>query len=308
MPNAFISLLLDHDTEAALTGNRKNILDQVNELKSIKIDNRFNKKSCSRWLKTSMRQHIAGDFLYLDSDTIITDDLSPLDALEINLGAVLNEHTYLSSLAAYNPVYLNEMQTLDKKLKFTSTFNSNAYFNGGLLLSKDCEKGHAFFNEWHRLWLHCFDKGSVTDQQSYNQANYNLGNVINELDGKWNCQIMSDGGIKYLHEAKIIHYFADRKEKNAFLLANDEILAGIKETGIISSEIIELLANPKALFVANARLKVMDKEIRKFHRSSTYAMTEIIFNTKLGAVIESILTFLRKKIIKPLFVKFSNSK
>jgi hypothetical protein len=41
-----------------MIGKRKEILSHVNELKIITIDGHFNKKARSRWLKTSMRQHL----------------------------------------------------------------------------------------------------------------------------------------------------------------------------------------------------------------------------------------------------------
>lgn len=305
MPNAFISILIDNTTEASLTGNRKNMLGLANEIKSVKIDRRLNKKARSRWLKTSMRQHISGDFLYIDCDTIIADDLSTLDNLNINLGAVLNEHTYLSDLAMYNPVYFGEMQAIDKKLGFVSTINSNAYFNGGLLLCKDCAIGHAFFAEWHRLWLYCYEKGNITDQQSFNQTNYTLGSVISELDGKWNCQILADGGMRYLHSAKIIHYFIALKEENPYLLASPAILKNIKETNCIDQKTKEMLADPKSLFAPHSQLRVIKKSTRKFHRSTIYYITRWIFNTKFGAVIELPLFFIRRKILKPLLQKLS---
>ena len=296
MPNAFISLLVDETTEIGLKGKRSEIINFTNELISINIDHRYNKKACSRWLKTSMRQHLTGDFLYIDGDTIITDDLSELDTMDINLGAVLNEHTKLSSLSKYNPAYFKKMQDLDKRLSFVSTIKSDTYFNGGLLLCKDCTIGHNFFKEWHELWLYCFEQGIITDQQSYNQSNYILGNIITELDGKWNCQFLSDGGIRYFHDAKIIHYFTAMQGDNPYLLANHNIIEHIKKTGVINQELKNMLANPKSLFTLNSRLRTADK----FNSSAIYAASKRVFNSKFGYIIESIFSFIQRKIFSPL--------
>ena len=295
-PNSFITLLMDNSTKISLTGKREKILSLINEHVSVDIEEKYNKKAVSRWLKTSMRKYITGDFLYIDTDTIIADDISALDNFNINLGAVLNEHTHLSSLKNYNPNNLNKMQELDKKLGFSSTINSDTYFNSGILLCRDCTLTHNFFNEWHRQWQICFNKNSITDQQSFNQTNYIQRNIITELEGIWNCQILADGGINYFHNAKIIHYFAGMSGENPYIPASQKIIAEIKETGIINSKIMEMVKNPKCLFVPNARLRV----VSKFERSATHKAAKLFFNTKFGACIDLILTILYKKIIKPL--------
>ena len=305
MPNAFISLIVDNITEATLTGKREAIRGLVNELKSVTIEDRFNKKARSRWLKTSTREHITGDFLFIDCDTIIAEDITALSNMKINLGAVLNEHASLSDLAKYNPAYLKEMQKLDRKLGFSSTINLNHYFNSGLLLCKDSTIAHDFFGEWHRLWLYCFEQGNVTDQQSFNQSNYIQGNVISELGGEWNCQVLSDGGIRYLHKANIIHYFNPIIEENPYLLGSQKVFEKVKKTGVIDQEIMDMLSNPKGLFVLNSRLKVVDIPMRKFSKSITYAVAQRLFNTKFGTIIESMTWFMYQKMFKPLRVKLS---
>jgi hypothetical protein len=300
MPNAFVSLLIDDITETGLNGSRNEICKAVNELVSVKIDERFNKKARSRWLKTSMRRHISGDFIYIDIDTIIAEDLSALDSTDMNLGAVLNEHTCLADLKKNNPVYYKEMQALDKKLGFSSTSNSNTYFNSGFMLCRDCPIVYDFFTEWHRLWFLCFEKGVVTDQQSFNQTNYTLGNVITELEGVWNNQILADGGIRYLHTAKIIHYFAAMKGENPYLLASHSILEHIKETGTVEQKIKLLLLNPKNHFLQNSRLRAMDKKSIKFNKSVICAIAKFFANTKIGSSIDFLFIQIYKNIIKPL--------
>jgi hypothetical protein len=90
---------------------------------------------------------------------------------------------------------------------------------------------------------------------SLNQANYELDNIITELPGEWNCQI-SHNGLPYLHDAKIIHYYATSLSSfaPAYRLASGEVLASIKETGEISPEIMKLLENPRAAFEVHSRI------------------------------------------------------
>jgi hypothetical protein len=305
MPNAFISLLTDDITELNLIGRREGILKLINELKSITIDEKFNKKARSRWLKTSMRMHITGDFLYIDNDTIIADDLSSIDNIDADIAAVLNDHIYLSEFVKAR---LHRMNAYYKKLGFINFSSWKYFFNGGVILCRDNKTGHEFFREWHRLWLLNFELGNVTDQQSLNQVNFSMNNVIREIDGIWNCQILNDGALRFLHYAKIIHYFSTQPAEKAFLLANKEYIKSIKETGVIDDKTKELLKNPKSLFAFNTRIMLIDKSSREFYNSAIFAASKKLFYTKFGTVIEFVFFNIRKYIFSPLRKIFSKTK
>jgi lipopolysaccharide biosynthesis glycosyltransferase len=292
--------MVDDITEANLTGKRSEIFKLITELKSVKIDSRFNKKARSRYLKTSMRQIIEGDFLYIDVDTIIAEDLSDIENIDIDIGAILNDHTYLSEYEKYRPARLREIKAAFKKRGFNSGFDFKIYFNGGIFLCRDCKAGHDFFNEWHRLWLHCFELNMLNDQPSLNQANFNLGNVIKELDGIWNCQLIHDGALKYFHDAKIIHYFATNVHEKFFLLANKEYTEEIKETGIVDQKIKDMLKNPKAHIAPNTRIMLVDRSLREFYDSAICGAAKRIYYTRLGSAIEFVFSIIKKYIFTPL--------
>ena len=300
MPGAFISLLIDNITHNNLTGKRSEILKSINEIKIIEIDKSFKKEARSRWLKTTMRNHIEGDFLYIDGDTIISDDLDEIFSYNINIGAVLDDHTYISEYEKYRPVYLKKIKNIYKSLKFDNVYNFKYYFNGGVFLCKDCQVGHDFFNEWHRLWLHCYKLNMLSDQPSLNQANFNLGNVISELNGKWNCQLMHDGSIKYIHNAKILHYFTTHVHEKFFLLANKEYTDKIKETGTVDQDIINNLKDAKSHFAENTRIMLVNPSYNDFYDSAICGAAKRIYHTKFGIGIEFILSFIKKYIFTPI--------
>jgi hypothetical protein len=247
-----------------------------------------------------MRQIIEGDFLYIDGDTIIAEDLCAIENIDIDIGAVLDDHIYLSEYEKYRPTRLREVKAMFKKREFNFGFDFKIYFNGGIFFCRDCEAGHDFFNEWHRLWLHCFELGMPTDQPSLNQANFNLGNVIRELDGIWNCQLMHDGALKYLHDAKIIHYFATHVHEKFFLLANKEYTEEIKETGIVDQKTMDMLKNPKAHIASNTRIMLVDKSLREFYDSAICGAAKRIYYTRLGSVVEFVFSIIKKYIFTPL--------
>jgi len=255
MPNSFVSILTDDVTEKTLIDKRKNILEYINELKVIEIDPQFKKRARSRWLKTSMRRHIQGDFLFIDCDTIICEDLSEIEKTNADLCAVFNAHNLLNEQYNRENIFY-----YDKILGHNSTLLSDRYFNSGVIFCRDVPACHSFFDEWHKLWLNGFSI-LLNDQPSFNQANYNLKNIIKELDGIWNCQIRT-GGLAFLVNAKIIHYFATNNiNDNPFTLADPSLLQNIKENGIIADNIIECLHHPKTCFYLHTQLLSNKKTI-----------------------------------------------
>jgi hypothetical protein len=260
MPAGFVSLLIDDITEKTLVDKRRNILGYINELKVIKVDNLFNKEARSRWLKTSMRHHIEGDFLFIDCDTVIVDDLSDIGKLNLDLGAVYNEHILLNDYFKYFPYTKKPMQNRDKKLGFVSTYQSNKYFNSGVMFCRDNPVIHNFFQAWHELWMFSASKGIAKDQPAFNHANLSFNNIITEIDGIWNCQI-NYGGIRYLEKAKIIHYLGSIESPCPYLLGDMYALCIIKENGCLTHDIEERLKYPKAAFMPNTRLITNTKSL-----------------------------------------------
>jgi hypothetical protein len=267
MPDSFVSLLIDDLTEKTFIDKRHDIIELVNELKVIKIEAMFNKKARSRWLKTSMRQHIEGDFLFIDCDTVITDNLDNIFDKNINLAAVLDLHK-----SDHTKNTIRMIQKRIKILKLTSFSELKNYFNSGVIFCRDIPVTHEFFSEWHKLWLISFSKGILEDQAGFNQVNYLFNNIIAELDGIWNCQI-DFGGISYFLNAKIIHYFISmygrKLYESSYLLASISIAQNIKEKGLVSKEIKEMLKYPK-LLNNNTRL-IADKRMLTVINSRLFA-------------------------------------
>jgi hypothetical protein len=252
-PEAVIIVLTDDITASTLAGKRS-ALYSIAEVKTLALPSELNKLRRSRWLKTTMRRHVDGDFLYIDCDTVVSADLSDIEGLKVNLGAVPDQHTLVSEHQLKKRFY-----DLDKILGFSSAADTNIHFNSGVLLCREEPVVYDFFEEWHKLWLHSISKGIDVDQPSLNQASIKLGGAITEIDGKWNCQI-EFSGLFYLSEAKIIHYFTSKRNRKPFLPANDIFVESIKETGQISQKIKERLENPLKLFDQNVRL-ISDKRM-----------------------------------------------
>jgi lipopolysaccharide biosynthesis glycosyltransferase len=247
--NDKVILLTDTKTKESLTGKRGNYERFISDVTIIEPPGELSRKEISRWIKTSIRRYITGDFLFIDCDTIITGALDISSLQNIVLGSVLDTHVPLINH------HLEKEFAKRNKISGFSAGTHELYFNSGIIFCRDTPETHVFFDKWHNLWIESNKRGVSADQPSFNQANYELNNIITELPGEWNCQI-SHNGLPYLHDAKIIHYYATSLTSftPAYRLASGEVLSSIKETGEISPETMKLLENPKAAFEIRSRI------------------------------------------------------
>lgn len=255
-PEAEIIVLIDEKTKLGLTGKRSEYEKFSPEIIVIKVPADFSQKEASRWIKTSIHHYVPGDFLFIDCDTIICENLSYDFPDNIKIGAVLDTHLTLDKHHLRD-----NFQKEDIGAGFSSSLNTNIRYNGGLIFCNDDPLALEFFEKWHTLWLESRNRGCSQDMPSLNQANYEMGNVITELNGEWNCQI-SHNGLAYLSGAKMIHYYATSlvSMEPPYRLASSAILGSIKETGELSDEIIKLLEHPKNAFEPYTRI-ISDKMV-----------------------------------------------
>jgi hypothetical protein len=265
-PTAEIVLLLDPLTKKGLVGNRAGYEKIVSDIVVIEPPNGLSSKEVSRWIKTSMRQYIMKDFLYIDCDTIIADNLDYAFSDAIKIGAILDSHIPFT-----RHHYYRQFRDENLKLGFTSIMTTDSYYNGGIILSKNSPESCVFFEKWHSLWIETMGKGNSQDMPSFNRANYDLNNIITEIGGEWNCQI-SNNGIPFLHRAKILHYFATSLDflTSPFALASKMVLSSIKKSGRISTEILEKLHDPKSAFELNSKV-IADKDVIEILDSSSFS-------------------------------------
>ena len=265
-PQSEIVILVDSQTDKTLIGKRSAYEKYISEKKTISVPIEYSQKEASRWIKTSIHHYVLDDFLFIDCDTIITENLEHNFPKNIQIGAVLDNHVTLDRHC------LNEYLAIqDKKAEFSS-YTTNIRYNGGIIFCKNDLAAREFYEKWHSLWLEGSKKGCTQDMPSLNQANMEMNGIINELDGEWNCQI-SHNGLPYLSKAKVIHYYATAltARSSPFVLASSYNLDNIKETGTIPLNIQELLKDPKSAFEnetrilsGNAEIDVVDSKLFSF--------------------------------------------
>ena len=236
-----VVIIVDQGTAATFTGKRTYHEKLGVQICTIQVPEKYNNRDRSRFLKTSMYNYIDEDFIYIDGDTLVCEELKPCFGEGMNLGMVLDRHMKISK-GSYQDFY----DKRSKPLQWDSGYQ-DMHFNAGVMWVKKSPDAQKFFEEWHKLWKETLEKYSfVYDQTALNEANVRLGGIVRELDGTWNCQVTRRSSfLKYLYNAKIMHYHASVDLAN-FDLANKDIQRTILESS--HKELDSILANPKTAF------------------------------------------------------------
>ncbi len=241
MPDVHIVLLTDNHTKATLTGGRLEETRYADEIISIDLDKKYSSAQRSRILKSSVRKHVAGDFLFIDSDTIVVKPLDEIDEMKADIAACWDSHALFSE----NPY--RDMCLEHGKLLGWPIEEEELYFNSGVIYVKDNQVAHDFYNLWSDNWLKGCAKGVDMDQPSFAQTNYMLNHPIVTLNDCWNCELKH--GIKFLKDAKIVHYLCTsasaKGNKQLFILNEKDVFLEIKGSkGIIPPSVKKAIADP----------------------------------------------------------------
>ena len=207
---AYVEIVMDTNTKLTIEGKRSEITKYVDKITVIEVPEKYTKGQKSRWLKTNLRNLVEGDYLYIDSDTIITDCLEDIDNFKGDIGAVRDEHVVVK----YNRD--RDVLLLWSKEDGWNYYDDLVYFNGGVMFVRDCEFTHAFYREWNERWQKsCENYPRYIDQSPLAATNEFYKYPIQELDGIWNCQPFN--GISFLYKAKIMHYWYYNRKNAAWL-------------------------------------------------------------------------------------------
>ena len=297
-PNAYITLIVDDETEK----NKRNpffdsIKQLTNEYKVIPLDKDMPPVARSRFLKTSMRQYVEEDFLYIDSDTIWASPVDETDFTSDIMG-VLDGNCLLEN----NPIR-DYIQILFKKTNLYPKLN--CFFNGGVIYSKDTPFSHNFFKQWHNKWKESSKSGCFVDQPALNCVIEEICSPEKmQLPGEYNAQI----GYSWDHffNAKIIHYFSSSFESTfnfnePYILKNKEFWQKFSNDGI-SAKVQQIINNPRVAFRKGFSIK--DAEEEKLLKSPLYGFIKDLYGKKINGK-KSRFDFLEKTIV--LISKFLNA-
>lgn len=199
----------------------------------------------SREIKTSVRQHISGNFLYVDTDTVFGGSLEYLDSVNCDVAAV-PEFNVPSTKSYFRDTYLGKVR------RFFGIDVSDAprLHNGGVIYAADTPVAHEFYQRWHDNWYDSAIKRQcgLADQPPLMKSDKDMGYIVEELPGEFNCQMAMC--IEHFFSAKIIHYIHFNllpEPQNPFI--DKSIYRQIKADGAISEVTANTIRNTKSAFI-----------------------------------------------------------
>lgn len=249
-PDAYVVLLTDDTTAQTIEKTyRKKAKQLIDDIVVVPFDKHYSNKEKSRWIKTSMRHLVKGDFLFIDADTIVAGalDESYFEGFQNFIGAV-HDYNCSSQLICHSAIFkimyvdrLKNIYGIDYK-KETDVYNS------GVLFVKDVPEAYALFDAWHKNWLIAKDKGVCLDQLPLVKTCQDMGNPIQSMSGIYNCQVKFS--IQYLHKAIILHTFSHQQDSSLSPILGSYIYDEIKRSQDLSEKIKDIILNAKNTFVS----------------------------------------------------------
>lgn len=282
MPSVFISMLIDSQTKLSIEGNpnRERMIEGVDELISVDLPNNLTAQQRSRILKTSARQYIKGDYLFIDTDTIILGDLSEIDLCEYDIAACRDSHTSFDR----NPY--RKMCIRHCKLLGLDISKELDYYNSGVIYVKDTKFTHEFYRVWNDNWYRGVLCGVNMDQPAFAITNIKNSYPVYCLPDIWNCQIIH--GMKILPSAKILHYLCTNSDKTGdiFILRGKSAFEEIKVSGNIPEMVTKCFNSPNEGIPAITYLQ--GGEVMNLLTSNSWQMLQGIYKTKAFKIIDII--------------------
>lgn len=231
--DAVVEVVMDEDTHQRLVDKKAEILNDVTPI-VVPIPSEYTVMQRSRYLKTQLRYLVRGNFLYLDTDTLVCEKLNDIDKVDASVAMVANENDNLQ---------LENVEVIEKcqKLGFDIQGGEN-YFNSGVIYAMDDVFAQQLFSSWHAFWQKSCQMGVPQDQFSLCAANKTVSNIISGLPDIWNFQLFCNSTTSNLKKCKIFHYFSSQK---SFL--RETLFSKIKEHGMVPAEVRNVARSPRTV-------------------------------------------------------------
>lgn len=224
-PEAHIVLVVDDKTDELLVGKRAELLDYVTEKIVVPFANpSLTPMYRSRWIKTSVRKFVKGDFLFVDCDTIVCKSLAAIDEFGVEVGAVWESHLLVKDYC-----YSLWEKAIGANSKLGVDLDQEGeYFSSGVLYVKDTPSTYQLYELWHRYWLESQTIGVSIDQPSLAKANRDCGHLIKRIPDTYNCILFTKND--FTEKAYVLHVTAFR---NPCYLFTDKVFKVIKDNGLV---------------------------------------------------------------------------
>lgn len=239
--------VLSDDPTAERIRKTPELSDMINHIRTVPVPDNYSSKERSRFIKTNIRNLLEGDFLFIDTDTVICGSLADIDNLNvINIGMVPELHGPFKEHLTY------KFTVADTKRIFgIDTSESPYWFNSGCMLVRDNEFTHEFFEKWHQNWKYsAFEKNNSSDQRALLKTDYDYGYVIECIPDVYNSQIAMS--MKWFQEGKIVHFWHFRRSftpnMNFSPFLSHQLYEELRTEGTVSGNIANTILQCKSSF------------------------------------------------------------
>ena len=248
-PEATVKVLVDMETKEYLS-RFPQLTSMIDETVVVQTPAGYNAKQRSRQIKTTIRNVLKDDYIFIDTDTVIC---KPLDGIVEDIAEMKD----FKGIAAVREGHVTMKETpfpptgTVKRIFDIDISQSPLMTNSGVMFVADIPFTHEFYKRWNENWKRsCFEKGNSQDQPSLYATDCQYGYVIRELSGIYNAQVAMS--LKYYADAVILHWWhmdfiEDQSYSPYFSL---KIYQDLKKEGEITPQIEELIINAKQSFVS----------------------------------------------------------
>ncbi|HRR81529.1 MAG TPA: hypothetical protein P5532_10955 [Planctomycetota bacterium] len=271
-PEATITVVVDEFTEPALRACDDRVLGIADDL-TLVATGMENPTRRNRVLKTTLREKVNGDLLYLDADTIPIRRFNEVFDHDAPLAAVPDYTEQLFGLR--RPRWVRDLY---RHLRWH--YPPRHYFNGGVLFMADRPETHRFAEEWHQRWRRCVTEANcMLDQPSLNSASDATGIRVKVLPHAFNCAVRSTAFP--VRRARIFHYFSSQADKGCFTLL-DHLVRHVRERGDLDWHAVERAAATGDPYVADPPGLKCRVTSGRYRRAALLCMARLLGRARAG--------------------------
>ncbi len=233
-PSISVTLVCDDVSGRALKSACDPLLDEVDELLTSEAPE-GDASYRNRHIKTRIRHIVEGPFLFLDSDTFIRGDLSPIFLLDTDIAGAANhsQDQFEKQVVSWEIEGLRAMGW---------AIGQEIYVNGGVLFYNDTSYSYRFSSLWHQKWLYSYERlGTHHDQAALHSAIFETTPRFAILPHVFNAQVKVAPHIA--RDAVVWHYYASSFgiAITSFEVLVERLLRGEK---LCSNSIAEMIHRP----------------------------------------------------------------
>ena len=217
-----IYVVTDNETALLLKPRQCELKELSAEIVVVEVEKGFTEKEKSRYLKTSLRKHIRGDTLFVDTDTIfvscLPDWISDDDiAIALDFNGLDEDTSYRDHKKMFDHCGLDYLE------------DDHIFLNSGVIWMRDTDAVHSAFEKWHFLWNEVWRRSGIpNDQVSLNYLWKHNEIIVNRLDDRFNVQIAQCFfSPSIFQKSVILHYYNIVRNTSAVFILNDPKMDGI---------------------------------------------------------------------------------